>query len=327
MSRGLEPDSFWPDDFRESDSNGRGTETNTGRGGGSQGSERVKLQLQKLREKETAADSSEKQRPINHRVPVESRNPSIQRLRYRDRDRAYSLRPSEIRTLSDVGKFRVVAVKDLVNLGYSGDHRGMDGDLRNLMRQGLLQRGGTSALKKESQQVLTLTKRGQRFLHRQNLVPNDQAVYSGLTKPREANHDAALYRLYKKAAQEIERNGGKVLRVQLDYELKKNLYQKLGKTQTEDAHKNQQSKVAFAEEFHLPVVNGRVAFPDVRIEYANEEMEISRMDLELATGNYHASHLAEKALAGFQIYARPMDAEGLRKVRDEHEIMTSILSL
>jgi hypothetical protein len=325
MSRGFDSDSFWPDDFRESDSNRRGIETSAGRGG-SQGSTRVKLQLQKLQEKESAADCSEKQHP-NHPIPLESRNPSIQRLRYRDRDRAYSLRPSEIHTLSDVGKFRVVAVKDIVNLGYSGDHRGMDGDLRNLMRQGLLQRGGTSALKKESQQVLTLTKRGQRFLHRQNLVPKDQAVYSGLTKPREANHDAALYRLFKKAAQEIECKGGKVLRVQLDYELKKNLYRKLGKTQTEDAHKNQQSKVAFAQELHLPVVNGRVAFPDVRIEYANEEIEISRMDLELATGNYHASHLAQKALAGFQIYARPTDAASLRKVRDEHEIMTAILSL
>jgi integrase len=43
-------------------------------------------------------------------------------------------------------------------------------------------------------------------------------------RPKEANHDASLYRLYHKAAGEIERNGGKVLRVQLDYELKEKLY-------------------------------------------------------------------------------------------------------
>ncbi len=203
----------------------------------------------------------------------------------------------------------------------------MSSDLRNLARQGLLQRRGTSALKKESQHVLTLTKQGQRFLRRQGLVPEDQTIYSGLVKPKEANHDASLYRLYQKAAGEIERNGGKVLRVQLDYELKEKLYRKLGKTQTQDEGRNHRSKIAFAHELRLPVVNGKVAFPDVRIEYANQEMEISRVDLELATGHYHAEHLAEKARAGFQIYARSEDAPGLRRVRDEREITTAILSL
>jgi hypothetical protein len=199
--------------------------------------------------------------------------------------------------------------------------------VRNLVQQCLLQRRGTSALKKESQHVLTLTKQGQGFLRRQNLVPEDQTIYSGLVKPKESNHDAALYRLYQKAAGEIERNGGKVLRVQLDYELKEELYRKLGKAQAPGEGWNQRSKLALADHLRLPVVNGKVAFPDVRIEYANQEMEISRVDLELATGHYHAEHLAEKARAGFQIYARSDDAQGLRRVRDEREIMTAILSL
>jgi hypothetical protein len=56
-------------------------------------------------------------------------------------------------------------------------------------------------------------------------------------------------------------------------------------------------------------------------------MEIARVDLELATDHYHAGHLAEKARAGFQIYARSEDVAGLRRVRDEREIMTAILSL
>jgi hypothetical protein len=152
-------------------------------------------------------------------------------------------------------------------------------------------------------------------------------MYSGLVKPKEANHDASLYRLYQKAAGEIERKGGKVLRVQLDYELKEKLYRKLGKAQAPGEGWNQHSKLALADQLRLPVVNGKVAFPDVRIEYANQEMEISRVDLELATGHYHAGRLAEKARAGFQIYARSEDAAGLRRVRDEREIMTAILSL
>src|SRR5206468_2863819 len=84
-------------------------------------------------------------------------------------------------------------------------------------------------------------------------------------------------------------------------ELKEKLYRKLGKAQKQDDGRNQRSKVAFARELHLPVVNGKVAFPDVRIEYANQEMEISRVDLELATGHYHAQHLSEKARACLQV--------------------------
>ena len=125
--------------------------------------------------------------------------------------------------LTDVGRFRVIAAEDLANLAYPGDRSRMESDLRNLVRQGLLQTRGTSALKKESQRVLTLTRQGQRFLRRHDLVPEDQTIYSGLVKPKETDHDASLYRLYQKAASAIERDGGKVLRVQLDCELKEKL--------------------------------------------------------------------------------------------------------
>jgi len=331
MSRGSDFDSFEMDDFRESDSYSRDRDIRAGGGAGSLSNTSVRLQLQRLREKETISDRRGSRVQLSRTGSADHRDlpprSDRQRTTYSDRDRTYSLRPSEIRTLTEVGRFRVVAVENLADFSYAGDRPGMDSDLRNLARQGLLQRRGTSALKKESQHVLTLTKQGQRFLRRHGLVPEDQTIYSGLVKPKEANHDASLYRLYQKAAGEIERSGGKVLRVQLDYELKEKLYRKLGKAQTQDDGRNQRSKVAFARELHLPVVNGKVAFPDVRIEYANQEMEISRVDLELATGHYHAEHLTEKAHAGFQIYARSEDAPGLRRVRDEREIMTAILSL
>jgi len=227
----------------------------------------------------------------------------------------------------EVGKFRVVAIGDLASLGYAGDRSRLDSDLRSLIHQRLVERRDTSVLKKESQHVLTLTKEGKRLIRRHGFVLEDQAIYSGFVKPKEADHDAALYRLYHKAADEIERKGGKVLQVQLDYELKEKLYRRLGQAQARGDSQTQRSKVALAHELHLPVVHGKVSFPDLRIEYANQEMEISRVDLELATGHYHAGHLAEKARAGFQIYARSEDAAGLRRVRDDREIMTAILSL
>jgi hypothetical protein len=331
MSRGFDFDSFGIDDFRESDSYDRGRETSASRGAGSLSNTSVRLELQRLREKETISDRLSSQAEISRATSPNHHDLALrsdrERTQYSDRDRTYSLRPTEIHTLTDVGRFRVVAVEDLANLGYAGDRSGMDNDLRNLVRQGLLQTRGTSALKNESQHVLTLTKQGQGFLRRQGLLPEDQTIYSGLVKPKESKHDAALYRLYQKVAGEIERKGGKVLRVQLDYELKEKLYRKLGKTQSPGEGWNQRSKLALADQLRLPVVNGKVAFPDVRIEYANQEMDISRVDLELATDHYHARHLAEKARAGFQIYARSEDAAGLRQVRDEREIMTAILSL
>src|SRR6266404_5271975 len=49
---------------------------------------------------------------------------------YRGRDRAYSLRESEVRTLTDLGKFRVVSEDDLARLGYQGNHPQMESDVR-----------------------------------------------------------------------------------------------------------------------------------------------------------------------------------------------------
>ncbi len=213
MSRGFDFDSLEMDDFRESDSYDRDREIGAGRGRGSQTDASVRLQLQKLREKETISDCRDSQVQISRTGSPDRRDLPLrsdrQRTKSTDRDRTYSLRPSEIRTLIEVGRFRVVPVEDLANLGYAGDRPGMDSDTRNLVRQGLPQRRRTSALKRESQHILIFTKQGQRFVGRHGHLPEDQTIYSGFVKSKEANHDASLYRLYQKAAGEIERNGGK----------------------------------------------------------------------------------------------------------------------
>ena len=131
--------------------------------------------------------------------------------------------------------------------------------------------------------MLTLTKEGKRLIRDHGFIPDDQAIYSGFVKPKEADHDAALYRLYHKVADEIERKGGKVLRVQLDYELKEKLYRKLGRAQAQGEGQARPSKEALAHQLQLPVVHGKACFPDLRVEYATQEMEMARVDLELAT--------------------------------------------
>jgi len=296
----------------------------------------ISLKLQKAREAESSSDHAIAQ---NHErshgnPPAVSRDDPQAALRkerdrshYTDRARTYSLRLSEIYTLTEVGKFRVVGVEDLATLAYNGDRERAQSDLRNLARQGLVEERGTSPLKKESRRVLTLTEQGQRLIRRHGFVSEDQAIYSNLVKPKETDHDADLYRMYHKAADEIELKGGKVLGVQLDYELQEKLYQRLGRAQARGQGETQRLKETFARDLHLPVVHGKVSFPDLRIEFATQENETARLDLELATRHYHAGHIAEKARAGFQLYARPQDTAGLRRVRDEHEITAAILSL
>jgi hypothetical protein len=296
----------------------------------------VRQKLKNVREAESSSDHAIAQnRDRSHgNLPAVSREDwqaalleERDRKHYADRDRTYALRSSEIHALTEVGKFRVVGVDDLATFVYNGDRERMQSDIRNLARQGLVEQRATTPLKKESRRVLTLTDQGQRLIRRHGFVPGDQAIYSGLVKPKEADHDADLYRMFQKAADEIERKGGKVVGVQLDFELKEKLYQRLGRAQARGHGETQRLKETFARDLQLPVVRGKVSFPDLRIEYATQENEIERIDLELATRHYHAGHIAEKARAGFQLYAHPQDTAGLRRVRDEHEITAAILSL
>jgi hypothetical protein len=76
----------------------------------------------------------------------------------------------------------------------------------------------------------------------------------------------------------------------------------------------------------LKVVSGRIPIPDLRIEYVNEnECEIQRCDLELATEHYRPLGLSQKARAGFQIYARHGETDRLRRIRDNGELSAAIL--
>jgi hypothetical protein len=173
--------------------------------------------------------------------------------------------------------------------------------------------------------LLTLTKKGHQFLRSTGTVPRNQATHYGFTKPREAHHDADLYRLYQKAAEDIERQGGKNPRVVLDFELKKRVFHDLAKLGPEKH--SPETKREIAEKHGLQVVRGKIPLPDLRIEYEGRDGDMARVDLELATEHYRGSNLAEKVRAGFSLYARAQDAPGLRRVLDQKELTAEILSL
>jgi hypothetical protein len=244
---------------------------------------------------------------------------------YRGRDREYSLRDSEVRTLADVGKFRVVPTEDLARFGYQSDQAHMEADIRNLRKHGLVEQRTTEGHSSYSTKVLTLTKHGQRLLKHAQLVSSRQATYHGFAKPKEARHDAELYRLYQNVAKEIERSGGKIRRVILDLELKKELYQALSKMRPDKDPAYE--RIAIANRFDLKIVNNKIPIPDLRIEYEDECRDVHRLDLEVATRDYRPQGLGEKAKAGFHVFARQQDHDRLRRVLDSQEITARIFAL
>ena len=244
---------------------------------------------------------------------------------YELRGRTYRLRNSEIATMVELGKFRAVAREDLAEFVYGGNNDRIRPDVENLLRQGLVEMKSIPHEAMGSRQLLTLTKNGHRFLTQTQSAGKGQALYHGFTKPREAHHDADLYRLYQKAAAKIESQGGRNLRVVLDYELKKHLYRDLAKL-GEDRN-SADGKHAIAEKYGLQVVRGKIPVPDVRVEYDTRDGERARVDLELATGHYRGRNLAEKVLAGFSLYAHADDVSKLRRILDQRELTAEILSL
>ena len=149
-----------------------------------------------------------------------------------DRDRTYALRDSELKTLTDIGTFRVLKLDDLATHRYGGDPAEARRDVDNLLRQGLILRRTTYP---DKASYFTLTNAAHRFLEAsrpQHSKPR-QAIYHGFVKPREARHDAAaIYRLYQQESARIERAGGKVQRIVPDFELKRSVNRQLAKLQS-----------------------------------------------------------------------------------------------
>ncbi|HKV23362.1 MAG TPA: hypothetical protein VJN93_02120 [Candidatus Acidoferrum sp.] len=255
---------------------------------------------------------------------IQERLANRYRKTHQIRDQNYALRESEIFTLKELGKFRVISFEHLSRFGYDENRARLEQDLQHLKNRGLVSDRRIDTAEKPNSRVLALTKEGKQFLRHQNLVPKDQALYDGFRKPKELAHDAGLYRLYQRIATEIEINGGSVRRVILDYELKEQLYRDLNRA---SAQASEQHRASVAARHGLKVVDGSIPIPDLRVEYENDAKEIERIDLELATREYRSQGLAAKARAGFRLYARHQDVDRLRRVMDQQEITARIFAL
>jgi hypothetical protein len=226
----------------------------------------------------------------------------------RERDRVYEINGTESRILATVGAFRVVADSDL----HDGRDESRDArkEMRHLEREGLIR---TSALSADDRAVV-LTDRGRDLLeanrherHERTWEPR-QTFYAGLRKPRELTHDSKVYRAYQRAEERVREQGGRVNRVVLDYELKRD-YQRFlhernrGKKDCDGRPDREPEEIArWAREHHLPYDDGHVHFPDARIEYEDRDGLSRYEDLEIVTGHYRGAHAGAVARSGFSCY-------------------------
>jgi len=277
-------------------------------------------------------------RTREHSLELPRERPIAPRRHRRERDPALGLqlRAEERQLLLEVGKFRVVAATDLEREIYKNNSGQFRHDLEFLKQHGLIERhvlnlrrdGAGDRIRRFD--ALTLTKDARKKLVLSGHVPEGQELYSGLVKPREAEHDAQIYRAYLKEAAEIERGGGRNIRVRLDFELKRQINRAVLQLRKADRTRDDQNlKQEVADRFDLKVQNHRIVLPDARLEY---ELDggggSSHVDIEVATSAYHRHHIASKVQAGFKLYISRGDIGRLGAgVTDDHDLMSEILDI
>jgi hypothetical protein len=220
-----------------------------------------------------------------------------------DRDRHYTLRESESRTLSTVGAFRVVSSRDLIDHhGRATDPR--SGDLRHLREQGLIR---TVPVQGRKDVAVVLTERGRSLLesHRHDRDRDHrQEFYAELEKPREMEHDAQIYTAYLCEAERLLERGARIERVVLDYELKREYQEWLHERDRGSGRpdRDEDEIEEWARVHDLPYFDEQVHFPDVRIEYEDIDGRRDHEDVEVMTVHYRGGRAAAAAQSGFSCY-------------------------
>ena len=243
------------------------------------------------------------------------------------------LRPEERKLLLEVGKFRVISAADLAQSLYAGNDGRLKRDLLYLRQNRLIdvhvlnaRRDGRAEDVKRFE-AITLTKTARKFIEKNGDLQEGQRVYSGLVKPREAEHDCQIYRAYLKEVEHIASEGGRNPRVKLDFELKASVQRGTYLARKAEPDRDLgEIKAEIAQQLNLAVIENKVVIPDARIEYDLPSGATAQIDIEVATSAYRHGHIAGKAQAGFRLYMSHGDIGRLGAgVQDDHDLMSEIL--
>jgi hypothetical protein len=253
------------------------------------------------RERDSCERSPDAREPFTRNLDLPR---GVDREFVRDRDREYTLRGSETRTLARVGAFRVVSSRDLRD----GRDRPLDprsGDLRHLREQGLVE---TVRVPGSRDYAVALTKEGRSLLEHSRDRNHDgcQTFWDSVKRERELEHDLQVYRAYEREAERLEAQGARVDRVVLDHELKRDYQQWLHAHDRErddydgDPDRDPHEIEDWARANDLPYFDEQVHFPDVRIEYEDADGLWHYLDVEVITVHYRGGHGSAVARSGFK---------------------------
>lgn len=235
-----------------------------------------------------------------------------------DRERIYELSGREGRALASIGAFRVIDVEDLRAAHGNADSRRPEADIQHLRESGLVE---TVPLDGCGREAVVLTRAGRDLLETHRLERGReprQEFYAGLRKPRELAHDSQVYRAYTRAEARLREDGGRVRRVVLDYELKREyqrfLQERNRGDEDSDGRPDREAHeiCAWAREQELPYFDDSVHFPDARIEYEDRDGRLRHEDIEVVTGHYRGAHAAATARSGFTCYRSGLGGSGGR---------------
>ncbi len=257
-----------------------------------------------------------------------SHSPAARENRLRDREGGLSSDQKAL--LAQVGRFRTVKAEDVIQHQYGGSFSRFQQDIRAVSERSMAERRTVQHSKSgQDYKVIVLTQQGRNYLRKaEKEKPGNapkQQYHAGFVKPAEVKHDVGIYRMYQVEEARIEREGGAVQRVVLDFELKKQIFSELNKEKDPSDPDYAARKQEIAEQHGLKVVSGRIVFPDLRIEYETRDQEMNKVDLELVTGDYKSSQVQAKHAAGLKIYA-PNSAAGSPAIQDP-EIVAGLISL
>ena len=257
------------------------------------------------------------------REPRPTPEPRAPQLRTDGHRREYNAReaqPRDRRTratrdrdaIADVGMYRAVSYTDISEQHYDNHPYVTRRAVNRIVRDGLLEEHEATGPQGNTFTVLTATERGRDAAHRAALdaghVP-EQQTWTGLVKPAELSHDTAVYRAALDERARIEADGGRVVRVRLDAELKSLVATATEKARAEGGDRAADTaKAAAAQELGLPMHDGHVMYPDAQFDIEDSQGMGGRVNVEIASDHYHAAAIVAKAGAGFSMHGSSRSA-------------------
>lgn len=273
------------------------------------------------RSRDAARDNVRKDKRTKPRT---ARDRGRARSRRRDISDVRTLTPAEREIVSQVGRFRSIAINDfkrhmpkslcnspartvktlkelgLVRSQYIKPHATKETRKRDA--EICTQQQANPGSRMPKVEVVVLTHKGAEWL-RANGYDESLAgkLRPGLAKPREAFHDAHLYTMAQREIETLKAHGATNINILTDSALKQKLYQERARLIAE-GRTQQEANAEAAATFNIPMADGKCELPDVRLDYEMPDGSQHTSDLELVTDTYSAAQKAAKDAAGFTSY-------------------------